>query len=135
MTADVTPDGRVTESGLGSSDSASVDGSRLFWALPSPVHERSGSGSPRPTGYKLMRSLPHAASRPSPGNHVIPLTARQRVPTRNLAPRSPPSRPLRAAFGGGLRPALTAAAAGAAGNRRDEQPSCASRSDQGRSMP
>ncbi len=28
----------------------------------------------------------------------------------NLAPSSPPSRPLRAASGGGLRPALTAAA-------------------------
>src|SRR5215211_2087701 len=139
MTADVTPDGRVTESGLGSSDSASVDGSRLFWALPSPVHERSGSGSPRPTGYKLMRSLPHAASRPSPGNHVIPLTARQRVPTRKLAPRSPPSRPLRAAFGGGLGPALTAAEA-----RRGRQPSgrknrrahlALHATDQDRSMP
>src|SRR5882672_6527817 len=67
MTADVTQDRRVTEPGLGSSDSALVDGSRLFWALPSPVHERLGYGSPRPTGYKLMRSLPHAASRPSPG--------------------------------------------------------------------
>ena len=59
MTADVTQDRRVTEPGLGSSDSAFVDGSRLFWALPSPVHERSGSGSPHPTGYKLMRCWPH----------------------------------------------------------------------------
>jgi hypothetical protein len=59
MTADVIQDRRVTEPGLGSSDSAFVDGSRLFWALPSPVHERSGSGSPHPTGYKLMRCLPH----------------------------------------------------------------------------
>src|SRR5580765_1734815 len=119
MTADVTQDRRVTEPGLGSSDSAFVDGSRLFWALPSPVHERSGSGSPRPTGYKLMRSLPHAASRPSPGNHVTrSQRASQSVPTRNFAPVSPPSRPLRAAFGGGLQPALTAATA-----RRDGQPS------------
>src|ERR1700727_2008862 len=31
----------------------------------------------------------------------------------SLAPGSPPSRPLRAAFGGGLRPALTAPAPGA----------------------
>src|SRR5882757_7367834 len=54
-----TQDRRVTEPGLGSSDSAFVDGSRLFWALPSPVHERLGSGSPHPTGYKLMRCLPH----------------------------------------------------------------------------
>src|SRR5215469_2558092 len=59
MTADVIQDRRVTEPGLGSSDSAFVDGSRLFWALPSPVHERSGSGSPHPTGYKLMRCWPH----------------------------------------------------------------------------
>jgi len=59
MTADVTQDRRVTEPGLGSSDSAFVDGSRLFWALPSPVHERSGFGPPHPTGYKLMRCLPH----------------------------------------------------------------------------
>ena len=36
------------------------------------------------------------------------------VPTRSsLAPCSPPSRPLRAAFGGGLRPVLTAAVRGA----------------------
>ena len=36
------------------------------------------------------------------------------VPTRSsLAPCSPPSRPLRAACGGGLRPVLTAAARGA----------------------
>jgi len=59
MTADVTQDRRVTEPGLGSSDSAFVDGSRLFWALPSPVHERSGFGPPHPTGYKLMRCWPH----------------------------------------------------------------------------
>src|ERR1700759_2095663 len=50
---------RYLETGLGSSDSAFVDGSRLFWALPSPVHERSGFGPPHPTGYKLMRCLPH----------------------------------------------------------------------------
>src|SRR5215216_6013879 len=89
MTADVTRDRRVTESGLGSSDSASVDGSRLFWALPSPVHERSGSGSQRPTGYKLMRSLPHAASRPSPGHHVSSLIVRQYVPIAIVAPAAP----------------------------------------------
>ena len=80
MTADVTQDRRVTVPGLGSSDSAFVDGSRLFWALPSPVHERSGYGSSRPTGYKLMRSLPHARTRPNPGNHVNPLTARTLCP-------------------------------------------------------
>src|SRR5512134_3674875 len=111
MMADVTQDRRVTEPGLGSSDSAFVDGTRLFWAFPSPVHERPGSGPPHPTGYKLMRCLPHAASRPSPVNHVMLLTARADiVRSESLAPASPPSRPLRAACGGGLRPALTAAA-------------------------
>ncbi len=46
-----------------------------------------------------------------------------RVPTCPiLAPCSPPSRPLRAAFGGGLRPVLTAAARGATANPgRDEE--------------
>jgi len=57
-----------------------------------------------------MRCLPHAASRP-----VQEVTSRrlQRTDTsrsKSLAPGSPPSRPLRAASGGGLRPALTAAA-------------------------
>ena len=48
---------------------------------------------------------------------------RQRVPTcLSLAPCSPPSRPLRAASGGGLRPVLTAAARGATANPgRDEE--------------
>ena len=111
MTADVTQDRRVTGSGLGSSDFAFVDGSRLFWAFPSPVHERSGSGSLRPTGYKLMRCLPHTASRPSPGSQVTTFIARRPAPIRK--PRTglqPPSRSLRAASGGGLRPTLTAAA-------------------------
>ncbi|MEH2522617.1 MULTISPECIES: IS110 family transposase [unclassified Bradyrhizobium] len=85
MTTDVTQDRRVTEPGLGSSDSAFVDGSRLFWALPSPVHERSGFGPPHPTGYKLMRCWPHndvtAQSR----------TSRQAV---NRAPRNVPIRKL-----------------------------------------
>ena len=40
--------------------------------------------------------------------------------SKSLAPGSPPSRPLRAASGGGLRPALTAARPGATGNHRDE---------------
>ena len=46
-----------------------------------------------------------------------------RVPTcPSLAPCSPPSRPLRAASGGGLRPVLTAAARGATANPgRDEE--------------
>jgi len=86
--------------------------------LPSPVHERSGSGPQRPTGYKLMRSLPHAASRPSRG-----ITSARSARANTSRPRTsrrapPPSRPLRAASGGGLRPALTAAALA-----RNRQPS------------
>src|SRR5436190_7509887 len=84
MTADVTQDRRVTEPGLGSSDSAFVDGSRLFWAFTSPMDERSGYGSPSPTGYELMRSFPHADSWPSPGSHVMLLIARQHVPDHEL---------------------------------------------------
>ena len=36
---------------------ALTEGSRLCWALPSPVHERSGYRASRPTGYKVMRSF------------------------------------------------------------------------------
>jgi hypothetical protein len=84
MTADVTQDRRVTEPGHGSSDSAFVDGSRLFWALPSPVHERSGSGSPHPTGYELMRCLPHdhATAQSRISRHAIH-SAHRNVPIEN----------------------------------------------------
>src|SRR5258707_14764043 len=65
MTADVTQDRRVTVAAHGTPTDL-VDGSRLFWALPSrPVHEGLGyrgfraNGFSR-TGYKVMRSLPHA---------------------------------------------------------------------------
>ena len=42
MTADVTQDRRVTVPTRGPNHTGFVDGSRLFWALLSPVHERLG---------------------------------------------------------------------------------------------
>jgi len=108
----------VTATGLGSSHPALRRWVPSLVGLPSPVHERSGSGPQRPTGYKLMRSLPHAASRPSRG-----ITSARSARANTSRPRTsrrapPPSRPLRAASGGGLRPALTAAALA-----RNRQPS------------
>jgi len=57
------------------------DGSRLFWALPSPVHEESGYGPSCPTGYKVMRCLPYRS-----------FTARSRITSCRLC-RDHPSRP------------------------------------------
>src|SRR5215475_12490001 len=56
MTADVSQDRRVTVLVQGSKRPALSEGSRLCWALPSPVHERSGYRASHPTGYKVMRS-------------------------------------------------------------------------------
>ena len=57
MTADVSQDRRVTVLNRGHKRPALTEGSRLCWALPSPVHERSGYRASRPTGYKVMRSF------------------------------------------------------------------------------
>ena len=80
------------------------EGSRLCWALPSPVHERSGYRASRPTGYKVMRSLrivthgPVLASPPA-GRYtrahcgpiiVAPSSSRSRPLTRRLR-RWPPA--------------------------------------------
>src|SRR4051812_22483799 len=66
MTADVTQDRRVTVPTHGT-PTVLVDGSRLFWALPShPVHEGLGyrgfsqQGFSR-TGYKVMRYSPNGS--------------------------------------------------------------------------
>jgi hypothetical protein len=56
--ADVTQDRRVTDLVQGPNLPALSDGSRLLWALPSPVHEELGYGRSRPTGYKVMRCSP-----------------------------------------------------------------------------
>ena len=60
MMADMTKDRRVTVLIQGPNHPAFSDGSRLFAALPSPVHEELGSGLSRPTGYKVMRIFPQS---------------------------------------------------------------------------
>jgi len=60
MTADVIQDRRVTVPTRGFINPAFVDGSRLYWALPSRVHEGLGVRACSPTGYKVMRCSPHA---------------------------------------------------------------------------
>jgi hypothetical protein len=123
MMADVIQDRRVTVPTRGFAYPASVDGSRLCWALPSPVHEGLGVRASSPTGYKVMRCSPHAL-----------ITAQSRIATScrslrdlppepsNLAPCWPPSRrgleTARLAVTPQRRPALTAAAHGASGKLR-----------------
>jgi hypothetical protein len=118
MMADVIQDRRVTEPAPGFTYPAFVDGSRLYWALPSPVHEGLGVRALRPTGYKVMRCSPHASSRPSPGSRRLAAhyaTLRPDPPT--FAPCSLPSRHglsmSELAVTTERRPALTAAAHGA----------------------
>jgi hypothetical protein len=81
MTADVNQDRRVTGVIQGTKIPVLSDGSRLFWALPSPVHEELGYGRSRPTGYKVMRWLPHSS-----------FTARSRITSCRLC-RDHSSRP------------------------------------------
>jgi hypothetical protein len=95
MTADVSQDRRVTVLNRGHKPPALTEGSRLDWALPSPVHERSGYRASRPTGYKVMRLFrivihgPILASR---------LACHRSSPARRgraiIAPGSSRSRPL-----------------------------------------
>src|SRR5215470_12098113 len=94
MTADVSQDRRVTVLNRGHKRPALTEGSRLCWALPSPVHERSGYRASRPTGYKVMRSFrivahsPVLASRPA--CHRDPARCGRAI----IAPSSSRSRPL-----------------------------------------
>ena len=118
MTADVIQDRRVTVPTRGFTDPASVDGSRLSWALPSRVHEGLGVRASSPTGYKVMRCCPHNSSRPSPGSRRLAAhCATLRSEPSTLAPCSPPSRHglsrAELAVPTQRRPALTAAARGA----------------------
>jgi hypothetical protein len=111
MAADVSQDRRVTVLNQGHKRPALTEGSRLCWALPSPVHERSGHRASRPTGYKVMQSFrivvhgPVLASRlgchrSSParcGRAIIaPSSSRSRPLTRRL--RRWPSASLDRAF-------------------------------------
>lgn len=118
MMADVIQDRRVTEPAPGFTHPAVVDGSRLYWALPSPVHEGLGVRALRPTGYKVMRCSPHCSSRPSPGSRrPAAHCATLRPAPTTFAPCSLPSRHGLATpelvLTTKRRPALTAAARGA----------------------
>ena len=73
---------------------ALTEGSRLCWALPSPVHERSGYRASRPTGYKVMRSFRIVAHGPVLASrhnyHRDPARCGRAI----IAPSSSRSRPL-----------------------------------------
>jgi hypothetical protein len=119
MTADVTRDRRVTVPILGFTNTAFVDGSRLFWALPSLVHEGLGHRAIEPDRIQGDAVLPHAGITAQSRDHVLPLSLPPIVPTRNRAPGLPPSRrglaKVEPAALVQRRPALTAAARGAPG--------------------
>jgi len=113
MTADVTPGQTCDRAHPGSTHTAFVDGSRLCWAWPSPVHEGLGYRASEPDRIQGDAVLPHASDT-AQSRITSCRSARDRSSRpASLAPCSPPSRPLRAASGGGLRPALTAPARGA----------------------
>ena len=115
MTADVIPDRRVTVPILGL-HTAFVDGSRLSWALPSPVHERLGYRVLVPDRIQGDAVLPHSS-----------FTAQSRITSRrSCANRPDPPASRRARHRQGMvwsrwslrqiaerRPALTMAARGA----------------------
>ena len=115
--ADVIPDRRVTVPNRGLHP-AFVDWSRLYWALPSSMHEGFWFRASRPTGYKVMRCFPHVAYGPVQDQRRRAAHRALFAPDRaSFAPCSLPSRH-------GLptselvartqrRPALTAAVRGA----------------------
>src|SRR5262245_29339680 len=95
MTADVSQDRRVTVLNRGHKRPVLTEGSRLCWALPSPVHERSGYRALRPTGYKVMRSFRIVAHGPVLASRLAchrDTTAR--CGRTIIAPSSSRSRPL-----------------------------------------
>jgi hypothetical protein len=78
MPADVTQDRRVTDLVQGPNLPALSDGSRLLWALPSPVHERTLRGEQPSMGKRCglyddnafrERKPPHEC--PSPRARLI----------------------------------------------------------------
>ena len=92
MMADMTKDRRVTVLIQGPNHPAFSDGSRLFAALPSPVHEELGSGPSRPTGYKVMRIFPQSLH--TAESSVMPHHSRRTNPLpahRSSPPDSPRS--------------------------------------------
>src|SRR5512147_2099656 len=94
MTTDVSQDRRVTVLNQGSNRHALTDGSRPYWALPSPVDERSGYRASRPTGYKVMRSSRIVILGPAFASCLARHRNRTRCRCPILAPSSLRSRPL-----------------------------------------
>jgi hypothetical protein len=94
MTADVSQDRRVTVLNRGHQSPALTEGSRLCWALPSPVHERSGYRASRPTGYKVMRSFRIVVHGPVLASRPACHPDRARCGRAIIAPNSSRSRPL-----------------------------------------
>ena len=94
MTADVSQDRRVTVLNRGHKPPALTEGSRLCWALPSPVHERSGYRASRPTGYKVMRSFRIVIHGPVLASRLACHRHRARRRRAIIAPSSSRSRPL-----------------------------------------
>jgi hypothetical protein len=114
MTTDVSQDRRVTALNQGSNQPALTDGSRPYWALPSPVYERSGYRASRPTGYKVMRSSCIVILGPVLASCLARHRNRLRCRCPILAPSSLRSRGADAPPpAGGLRPSLTAPRPGA----------------------
>ena len=94
MTADLSQDRRVTVLNRGHKRPAPTEGSRLCWALPSPVHERSGYRASRPTGYKVMRSFRIVAHGPVLASRLACYRDPARCGRAIIAPSSSRSRPL-----------------------------------------
>jgi len=94
MTADMSQDRRVTVLNQGSNRPALTEGSRPYWALPSPVYERSGYRASRPTGYKVMRSSCIVIIGPALASCLALHRNRTRCRRLILAPSSLRSRPL-----------------------------------------
>src|SRR5712692_6526483 len=132
MMADVNQDRRVTVTHPGSTHTVLVDGSRLCWALPSPVHEGLGYRAFVPDRIQGDAVFPACVIHGPVQDHVSPSIARPIAPSikcraglaavkawpgyrRGLDTMSLP-RPRSAG------PALTAAARGAPQDRgRDEE--------------
>src|SRR5436853_6380090 len=122
MTADVIPDRRVTVPTRGF-DPAFVDGSRLYWALPSRVHEGFWYGHQARPDTRLCGAFRMLITAQSRINDVRLLTARPFVPDRaTVAPCSLRSRrglaTTELVVTTSRRPALTAACARRLGETR-----------------
>lgn len=81
MTANVTRDRRVTVPTLWSTHTVFVDGSRLCWALLSPVHERSGYWGLVPDRIQGDAVIAAFDTHGPVQDHVPSLSARPIVPT------------------------------------------------------